>query len=133
MLIGQQVAKVGPKNRIAVPAKFRVELGNNLVVGKGFEGCLILLSVAGFKHLIEEALAGPITEKKIREEARFLLSAAEVVDLDQQGRFVLPFHLKEYGKISEEVCFIGLMRWVEIWDIRLWEKRKRRREKLAEN
>lgn len=122
MLIGQQVGKIGPKNRIAVPKKFRQELGRNLVVGTGFEGCLILQSAQGFKKMVDETLGGPITEKKVREETRFLLSQAEEVSLDKQGRFVMPARLKAYAQIKNDVYFIGLMRWVEIWDKNLWEK-----------
>lgn len=126
VLIGQQVGKIGPKNRIAVPAKFREELGKNLVVGRGFEKSLILLSAEGFKELINEALAGPVTEKKVREQARFLLSAAEDVRLDKQGRFVMPEYLKEFAGISKGVYFVGLMRWVEIWDKVVWERHQKR-------
>lgn len=131
MLIGQQVAKVGPKNRIAVPAKFRGELGRNLIVSYGFENCLTLMSKKGFKNMVAQALSGPITEKKVREEARFLLSGAEEILLDNFGRFVIPTHLKEFAKIWHKVYFVGLARWVEIWDKNLWEKRQKRREKLA--
>ncbi len=126
VLIGQQVGKIGPKNRIAVPKKFRAELGKDLVVGTGFEECLILLSVEGFKRMVDEALGGSITEKKVREETRFLLSEAEEVTLDKQGRFVMPQHLKKYAQIQNEVYFIGLMRWVEVWDKKSWEERKRK-------
>lgn len=127
VLIGQQVGKIGPKNRISVPAKFRAELGKNLVVGRGFEGCLVLMSVEGFKKLANEALGGPITQRRIRTEARFLLAQAEEVGLDKQGRFVMPQYLADYAKIHNKVYFIGLMRWVEIWAQNLWERQQQTR------
>lgn len=120
MLIGQQIGKLGPKNRIAVPVKFRGELGKKLIVSYGFEKCLILLSVKGFGDMVKQALSGPITEKKVREQTRVLLAGAEAMTLDEFGRFVLPKHLAEYAKISDKVLFVGLMRWVEIWDQKLW-------------
>lgn len=122
MLIGQQVAKVGPKNRISVPKKFREELGNNLILSYGYEGCLILLSSKSWRKLIKEAIAGPLTSKNVRDEARFLLSGAEEVELDGQGRFVLPEHLKNYARIKEDVCFVGLLRWVEVWAAEIWDQ-----------
>jgi len=122
MLIGQQVGKVGPKNRLSVPKKFRDELGFKLVVSYGYEGCLILLSKRKWQEIIKEAIAGPLTSAKVRKEARFLLSGAEEVDLDNQGRFVLPEHLKSYAQITEDVCFIGLLRWVEIWAAEKWSE-----------
>jgi MraZ protein len=129
MLIGQQVAKVGPKNRLSVPKKFREELGQNLVLSYGYEGCLILLSKKKWQELVKEAIAGPLTSAKIRKEARFLLSQAEEVELDEQGRFVLPEHLKDYAQIKADVCFIGLLRWVEVWASEAWEKVRQKMKK----
>jgi len=122
MLIGQQVAKVGPKNRLSVPKKFREELGTKLVLSNGYEGCLILLSKRRWQELVKEAIAGPLTSAETRREARFLLSQAEEIELDEQGRFVLPIHLKNYAQIKEDVCFIGLLRWVEVWAAEIWEE-----------
>lgn len=122
MLIGQQVGKISPKNRLAIPAKFRKELGGIVVISYGYEGCLILFSKKQFEDQINQAIAGPLTIKNVRQTARFLLSQAEEIELDAQGRFVMPEHLKNYAAISVEVVFVGLLRWVEIWDLQIWNQ-----------
>lgn len=121
MLLGQQVIRIGPKNRILVPKKFREELGQEIVVSYGYEGALVLLSKKAWEKEVARSISGPLTEKAVREEARFLLSGAEEIELDEQGRFVLPVHLKKYGEIKNEVYFVGLGRWVEVWDKGKWE------------
>lgn len=123
MLLGQQVVRIGPKNRILVPKKFREELGREIVVSYGYEGTLVLLSRKAWQVEVARSISGPLTDKAVREEARFLLSGAEEIELDEQGRFVLPTHLKKYANIKGEVYFVGLMRWVEIWDKAKWEEK----------
>ena len=121
MLLGQQVVQIGPKNRILVPKKFREELGEELIVAYGYEGALIVFSKKAWEEEVARSISGPLTQKSVREEARFLLSGAEEIELDEQGRFVLPVHLKRYAEIKDEVYFVGLGRWVEIWDSKKWE------------
>lgn len=41
--------------------------------------------------------------------------------LDDQGRFILPIYLREYAQINESIVFIGVQRYVEIWDQKMWE------------
>lgn len=125
MLLGQQVVRIGPKNRILVPKKFREELGQRIIISYGYEGALIVFSQKTWEKEVRRSISGPLSEKNVREEARFLLSGAEEIELDEQGRFVLPFHLKKYGEIKDEVYFVGLMRWVEIWNKTKWESKSR--------
>lgn len=121
MLLGQQVVRIGPKNRILVPKKFRAELGERLIVSYGYEGALAVFSKKAWEEEVNRSISGPVTEKETREEARFLLSGAEEIELDEQGRFVLSIHLKRYAEVKDEVCFVGVGRWVEIWDRKRWE------------
>lgn len=125
MLLGQQKVHIGPKNRLLVPKKFRDELGTKLIISYGYEGALVIFSKVAWKEEVSRSISGPLTEKGMREEARFLLSGAEEIELDEQGRFVLPWHLKKYGQIKEDVYFIGLGRWVEIWDRVKWQEQEK--------
>jgi len=124
MLIGEYKYKVEAKNRVSLPKKFREEIGNKIVVTQGYEGCLVVVSPRQWEVLIEDAAKGPFVSEAVRETSRFLLGGAVEVELDEQGRFVLPQPLREYAGIGKEVCFLGLGRWVEIWDARKWAKRK---------
>jgi len=122
MLIGQYGATIGAKNRIAFPKKFRDELGDNLIITQGFEGSLIVVSLEGWRGLLEGTEGMPLTDLATRETQRFLLGTAADVELDEKGRFVLPAHLKKYAGFGSEIVFLGISRYVEIWDKKKWEE-----------
>ena len=122
MLIGQYWGKVGEKFRIAFPKKFREVLGDKVIVTKGFEGSLIVVSEAGWKALLEGTEGKPFTAVSTRETQRFLLGGASFIEFDDKGRFILPEYLRVYAGISDEVVFLGISRYVEIWDKRRWEE-----------
>lgn len=121
MLIGQYEAVLGEKNRIALPKKLREILGNKLIITLGYENSLIIVSEEGWKALLEGTEGKPFIQKTARETQRFLLGGASFVQLDSKGRFVLPLYLRDFAKIENEVVFLGLSRYVEIWDKKRWQ------------
>ena len=120
MLLGEVVYKVGQKHRLALPKKFRDILGDRLVVTRGYEGCLVIVSEAEWLPLIAEVDNASFLDINARSSARFLLGGANELVLDSQGRFVVPETLYEYAEIGEEVVFVGLGKWVELWDVARW-------------
>lgn len=122
MLIGQYEGKVGEKHQAALPKKFRETLGDKLIITKGFENCLIVVSEDNWKTLLEGTEGRPFTSKNTRELQRFLLGNATYVALDSKGRFVLPDYLRKFAKLDSEIIFAGIQRFVEIWDKKAWEK-----------
>lgn len=124
MLIGEYWNNLGQKNRIAVPKKFRDALGTELIITQGYEGCLLLISPSIWQNLLKEAATGPFVSASVRDTTRFLMGSATEVTLDPQGRFVIPESLLKYSGIKKELAFLGLGRWVEIWDKDKWQKRK---------
>jgi MraZ protein len=121
MIIGEYQQKLTDKNRLAFPKKFREQLGNKLIATKSYEGCLIILSPDQWDSLISKSIEGPFTSGVIRDTTRFLLGSASELELDNQGRFVLPSYLKKYALLKEDVVFLGLGRWVELWAKDSWE------------
>lgn len=122
MLIGQYESKIGEKHQAALPKKFRDVLGEKLIITKGFENCLIIVSVENWKTLLEGTEGRPFTNKSTRELQRFLLGNATDVELDSKGRFVVPEYLRKFASIDSEVVFAGIQRFVEVWDKEMWEK-----------
>lgn len=123
MLIGEYKNKLDEKNRVALPKKFRADLGNRVILARGYEGCLLVVAKKSWQVLVESAVSGPFTSGVLRDTSRFLLGGAFEMELDSQGRFVLPKNLLEYSSIKAEACFVGLGRWVEVWDDSKWEER----------
>lgn len=121
MLLGQYEAKVGAKNRVAFPKKLREVLGNKLIITLGYENSLIVVSEEGWKALLEGTEGRPFIQAETRETQRFILGGASFVELDDKGRFILPSYLREFAKIENETVFVGLSRYVEMWDKKRWE------------
>ncbi|MCL4353754.1 division/cell wall cluster transcriptional repressor MraZ [Patescibacteria group bacterium] len=129
MLIGQYEGKIDSKGRTALPKKFRKILGDKLIITLGYENALTVVSEENWKALLEGTEGRPFIESETRETQRFLLGGASNVSLDGKGRFILPGYLREFGRIRENVVFIGLSRYVEIWDKKRWEEYQKGLEK----
>lgn len=122
MLLGEIRYKVGQKHRLALPRKFRDQLGSQLVVTRGYEGCLVLVAGADWQSLISDVMDGSFLDIDARESARFLLGGASEVELDAQGRFIVPLNLFDHADLKDEVVFVGLGSWVEVWSVERWQE-----------
>ena len=122
MLIGQYHVKISPKGRTALPKRFRDELGDSLVMTVGYEKSLMLVSSKDWQSLVEATKDKPFILNSARDTNRFLLGEASEVELDEQGRFIIPGYLRDYAKVGEEVVFLGLSKYVEVWDQKAWEE-----------
>ena len=132
LLLGQYEGKVGAKGRLAFPKKFREILGDRLIVTQGYENSLIVVSEQSWQALLEGTEGLPWTFGPARETQRFILGGASQIELDAKGRFILPVYLRAYAKIATEVVFVGLSRYVEIWDKRGWDLYRKNLEKNIE-
>ena len=133
MLLGQYESRVGEKNRTALPKKLREEIGEKLIITLGYENSLIIVSESGWKALLEGTEGRPFIEKPARETQRYLLGGATFIELDSKGRFVIPEYLRQFAKIKTEVVFLGLSRYVELWDRETWEEYRMNLEKNIES
>ena len=110
------------KGRVTVPAKFREALGDRCVVTRGLDQCLFLYPESEW-HAVEEKLRQlPMTQRDARAFTRFFFSGATDVELDKQGRIMLPAGLREYAKLVKDVVIIGVSTRVELWAKEIWEE-----------
>lgn len=130
MLIGEYLVHLGEKNRIAVPKKIRDNLSGQTIVTRGYERCLLLVDAQRWKSLIEEINKNPLLSINVRDTKRYLVGGAAEVEVDSQGRFVLPESLKDFSGINEKVIFLGVGEWVEVWSEERW---KEKLELLSQN
>jgi MraZ protein len=133
MLLGQYESKIGEKHQVGLPKKFRDVLGEKLIVTKGFENCLIIVSDENWKILLEGTEGKPFTSKTIRELQRFLLGSASDVEFDSKGRFVVPEYLRQFAHLETDVIFVGIQRFVELWDKKTWEEHQKELGKNIES
>ena len=136
MLIGEYKSRVGEKKRVSLPKKFRDELGENLILTRGYENALIVVNEELWKKVATEVIDGSFINKDIRDTSRFLVGGAKEINLDDQGRFVIPETLFKHANLKKDVIFIGLVNWVEIWEKERWQERleylKEHGEEIAE-
>ena len=115
MFMGEYNHKNEEKGRLIVPSKFREALGDTFVVTKGLDGCLFVYDNEEWQAFEEKLRSLPITNKEARQFARFFLAGAAEVEVDKQGRILVPNILREFAQISKDVVLIGVASRIEIW------------------
>ena len=123
MLIGEYHGKLSNKKRTSLPKKFRNELGENIILTRGYEDALILVNQDMWQKIAKEVIDGSFINKNIRDTSRFLVGSATEVQTDKQGRFIIPQALFDHAQLKEDIVFIGLVNWIEIWEKSKWEER----------
>ena len=130
MFLGQYSAKFSGKGRVILPKKLREEIqGIGLILSRGFESCIWGFSIKDFEREAMKQLEVPATEERARYMRRYLFSGSEPVELDNQGRFVIPSALLTFANLKIDVVIIGAGDHFEIWDKRIWERHLKEVEK----
>ncbi len=123
MFLGEYALKFTGKGRIILPSKMREELkGKALVLSRGFEGCIWGFDEKLWQEEAKKQLLVPATEERARYLRRYLFSGSESVELDNQGRFIIPVPLLDYASVSKSVVIIGTGDHFEIWNAKHWKK-----------
>ena len=124
MLLGQHDCRVDDKGRLAIPARLRGSFRDGVVLAQGLDRCIIAYPVTEWQKFSEQYAVSPIARTKSRRMSRFVFATAFDLELDSQGRVVLPTALRSYADIGEEVFVVGAGRYLEIWDKGLWGEEK---------
>ena len=122
MFLGEYQHSLDVKGRITIPAKFREQLGDRFVVTKGLENCIFLYPLMEWQTIENKLRSLPFTRADVRSFARFFFSGASELEVDKQGRTVLPANLREYALIDKDLIIIGVGSRAEIWSVESWEK-----------
>jgi MraZ protein len=120
--MGTYTPKLDDKGRLFLPAKFRDQLAEGLVVTRGQEFCLTVWPMNDFMELTRKAQEAPVTVKGARDYTRFLFAGASEEKPDKQGRITITPMLREYASLDRDVVVIGVMNRIEIWDPARWQQ-----------
>ncbi|MDD5032639.1 MAG: division/cell wall cluster transcriptional repressor MraZ [Candidatus Pacebacteria bacterium] len=129
MLIGEFKHNIDEKKRVAIPSKFRKELGKTAVITRGLDKCLFVYPVKEWEKVAEKLSSLPMGQSDNRNYARLFLAGASDVSLDSLGRILVPDYLKSFAGLKEKVVIAGVYKKLEIWDEEAWENYKNRIEK----
>lgn len=129
MFIGEYSLSIDEKNRLSIPAKFRLQLKGKAVVTRGLDNSLFLYTLPEWEKLAEKLASLPISKANTRAFSRLMLAGAMDCEIDKAGRITLPDYLKDFAKIGKKVVVAGLYNRLEIWSDELWQKYKKETEK----
>ena len=132
MFLGTYSPRLDEKARLILPAKFRAELADGLVLTRGQERCLYVFSEEEFARVHEQMRAAPLSSKQARDYIRVFLSGASDEVPDKQGRVTIPAALRSYAGLGKELAVIGAGSRAEIWDVMIQTFTERTGAQLAE-
>ena len=116
MFIGEFHHNIDEKGRIAIPARYREQLGKNFVITRGIEHCIYVYPTSTFDTIVSKLSSLPFTKKDARAFTRFFMSGATAIELDKQGRANIPGPLFDYANLSKNCVIIGTGDRLEIWN-----------------
>lgn len=120
MLLGEFRHSLDAKGRLFLPARWREELTEGVVISKGLDRCLYLMSAQRFAELSERLSGLSVNRKDNRDYSRILFSGASEEQVDRQGRITIPAGLREYAGLTKDIVLAGVSTRGEIWDGEAW-------------
>ncbi|MBP3204804.1 MAG: division/cell wall cluster transcriptional repressor MraZ [Lachnospiraceae bacterium] len=115
MFMSEYNHTIDAKGRLIIPSKFREALGDEFVISKGMDGCLYVYANEDWNAFEQKLTSLPVTNKSARQFARFFLAGAASVEVDKQGRILVPGNLREFAKLDKDVVLVGVGSRIEIW------------------
>ena len=117
--------KLDAKGRLVLPSRIKSALpetgGNELVIRRGFDQCLILYPMVEFNKLFSKIAGLSEFNEENRKLQRNFFRGSSTVELDGNGRFLIPKNMQEYAKLEREAIVIGMGNRIEIWEPKLYE------------
>ncbi|MBX0327625.1 division/cell wall cluster transcriptional repressor MraZ [Oscillochloris sp. ZM17-4] len=120
MFLGEFEHSIDEKGRVAVPARFREELGEGMVLTRGFDLCLQAFPRQVWQQLSQKVSSLSLGSPEARSLRRMLFSNAAEVEVDRQGRILVPQNLREYAGLAEQVVITGMDTYFELWSAERW-------------
>ncbi|MGF1648252.1 MAG: division/cell wall cluster transcriptional repressor MraZ [Kineosporiaceae bacterium] len=124
MFLGTFPLRLDEKHRLVLPARYRSELAEGLVMTRGQERCVYVFPRVAFERLVSDLSTAPLTNRAARDYARMMLSGAQDEVPDKQGRVTVSPLLRTYASLTRDVAVLGVGSRLEIWDSALWDEQQ---------
>lgn len=122
MFLGEYRHALDSKGRVTIPARFRGELHQGLIITRGYEICLVIYPVDPWLQLARKAASMPVASSAARAYTRLIFGSAFEAMLDSMGRILIPIFLREYATIRDEAVIVGINTCIELWRPDRWEE-----------
>lgn len=121
VLIGSFEHMLDAKGRVFIPAKWRENVGDTLVITLGLlesatATCLSGMSLEEWERFSHKLSALPVTDVKGQAIRRKIYSMAAACEIDKQGRILIPSQLRDIAGLTKDATLIGVGERVEIWN-----------------
>jgi len=123
---GQYEHAIDAKGRTSVPARFRDALSSENAADEGFvltaglDPCLVAYPLSEWRAFEEKLSKLPRFDPHVIKLRRIYVSAAVEVQVDSQGRVLVPPSLRAHAKLEKEVLWAGMGRYAELWARERW-------------
>ena len=101
------------------------------MVTRGLDNCLFVYTKKAWEELATKLSKLPLARANTRAFARLMLAGAMEIEIDNQGRVLVPDYLREFAKIKRQVVVAGVYDRLEIWDEKAWDGYRKNSEKSS--
>ncbi len=122
MFLGTYEPRLDDKGRLILPAKFREQLAQGLVITQGQDRCLYVFPQPEFEKLLADLATTPSAGRQVRDYIRMFASSASDSVPDKQGRITINQKLRDYAGLDKDLAVVGVGTRAEIWDKKAWER-----------
>ncbi len=124
LLTGTYPRTLDDKKRMALPKRVREQLGDpeTLFITPGPDQCLWLYTQTGLEQLADRLDQAPATDAEARVFRRLYFAQTEAVDVDKNGRVLVPERLVQFAGLQHEIVLIGVRDHLELWDAARWQE-----------
>ena len=126
MLIGEYIHTLDNKKRVALPSKFRRELGRKIILTRGLDNCIFMYPEIAWRKVLEKLEKLSTALSNSRDFNRFMLSGAVETEVDRAGRILIPDFLKDFAGLETRVIVAGVGDRLELWNFDSWQSYKKR-------
>jgi MraZ protein len=124
VFLGQYFYSLDTKGRLIIPSRYREYLQGEVIVTRGLDRCITVYPINVWEEIAQKVTALPITDRRGRALRRIFFADANKIELDRQGRILIPDRLREYAGLTAatEVAIVGLDRFIELWNPEAWQQ-----------
>lgn len=125
MFLGSHAINMDAKGRMAIPTKIRESLaavcsGRIVVTAHTEERCLLVYPEAQWQEILPKIESLPSFNKAARRAQRLLIGYATPLELDGNGRILVPPTLREYAGLEKKLMLVGQGKKFELWSEERW-------------
>jgi len=116
------------KGRIAIPTRYRDRLvescASELVITVDKDRCLLIYPKPTWLEIEDKLKSLPSFDEAARNLQRLYIGNAHEIDMDGQGRILLPQELRKFANLEKKIALVGQINKFELWDEETWNARQ---------